>query len=81
MLQVGPLQREHTLRLLSAPAFTRQLAGLKLLNELVRAAPAVPAACAVHVTRSACVLRRLCFTSHAVGLPRSLLLITPSAPC
>lgn len=48
-LQVGPLQREHVLRLLSAPAFTRQLAGLKLLNDLVRAA-----LCALCCARCAC---------------------------
>ena len=33
--QVGPLQREHVLRLLRAPAFTRQLAGVKQLSDLL----------------------------------------------
>ncbi|KAL4452636.1 hypothetical protein ABPG75_008298 [Micractinium tetrahymenae] len=33
--QVGPLQREHVLRLLRAPAFTRQLAGVKQLRDLL----------------------------------------------
>lgn len=33
-VQVGPLQREHVLRLLHAPAFTRQLAGIKQLRDL-----------------------------------------------
>ncbi|EFN51469.1 hypothetical protein CHLNCDRAFT_140218 [Chlorella variabilis] len=32
--EVGPLQREHVLRLLHAPAFTRQLAGIKQLRDL-----------------------------------------------
>lgn len=36
LTQVGPLQREHVLRLLRAPAFTRQLAGVRLLGELVK---------------------------------------------
>ncbi|PSC74217.1 ubiquitin specific peptidase 24 isoform A [Micractinium conductrix] len=34
---VGPLQREHVLRLLRASAFTRQLAGVKQLGQLVGA--------------------------------------------
>lgn len=34
-LQVGPLQRELVLRLLRAPAFTRQLAGVKQLRDLL----------------------------------------------
>ena len=34
-MQVGPLQREHVLRLLHAPAFTRQLAGVKQLSDLL----------------------------------------------
>jgi hypothetical protein len=33
--EVGPLQREHVLRLLRAPSFTRQLAGVKQLRELL----------------------------------------------
>ena len=34
---MGPLQREHVLRLLRASAFTRQLAGVKQLGQLVGA--------------------------------------------
>ncbi|KAL4854761.1 Ubiquitin carboxyl-terminal hydrolase 24 [Chlorella vulgaris] len=33
--EVGPLQREHVLRLLHATAFTRQLAGIKQMRDLV----------------------------------------------
>ena len=32
---MGPLQREYVLRLLRSSVFTRQLAGVKLLRELV----------------------------------------------
>lgn len=35
MSQIGLLQREHVLRLLHATAFTRQLAGIKQLRDLV----------------------------------------------
>lgn len=52
---MGPLQREHVLRLLSASAFTRQLAGLKLLNDLVR--------CAVYVVQA--VLHCFCWGRFA----------------
>lgn len=55
--QVGPLQREHVLRLLSASAFTRQLAGLKLLNDLVR--------CAVLCFAVVCMLYKLLCTPSA----------------
>ena len=55
--QVGPLQREHVLRLLRAPAFTRQLAGVRLLSELVRytfhQAQALPRG--VEVSRQECL--------------------------
>ena len=32
---MGPLECEYVLRVLRAPAFTRQLAGVKLLRDLV----------------------------------------------
>ena len=56
---MGPLQREHVLRLLSASAFTRQLAGLKLLNDLVR--------CAVYVVQA--VLHSFCWGRLPAILP------------